>query len=176
MDYHTFLREIPKVELHCHLEGAVRASTFAELAAKNGVELPPKENPEDLYKFETIDDFFVIYRLVCNSLKDADDFRRVTYETLEDGAADGLRYREMFWSPQIHIAGGVPYKTMIEGFKKAINDAETDFGVQCRMIAGIALYSTPEQGVELVEAMLDHPNDAVIGVGMDFACSSSRLS
>lgn len=168
MDYHTFLREIPKVELHCHLEGAVRASTFVELAVKNGVELPPKEKPEDLYIFDTIDDFFVIYRLVCNSLKDADDFRRVTYETLEDGAADGLKYREMFWSPQVHLAGGVPYKTMIEGFTQAINDAEKDFGVQCRMIAGIALYSTPNQAVELVEAMLDYPNDIVIGVGMDF--------
>lgn len=168
MDYHTFLRDIPKVELHCHLEGAVRASTFVELATKNGVDLPTYENPDDLYKFDSIDDFFVIYRLVCNSLKDADDFHRVTYETLEDGATDGLRYREMFWSPQIHLAGGVSYKTMIEGFAKAINDAETDFGVRCSMIAGIALYSTPEHAVELVETMLDHTNDVVIGVGMDF--------
>ena len=76
MDYRAFLERIPKIELHCHLEGSIRASTFAELAAKNELALPPFEQPDDLYRFESIGAFFKIYTLVCRArLRDRDDFR-----------------------------------------------------------------------------------------------------
>jgi adenosine deaminase len=58
VDVHQYLRAIPKVSLHCHMEGAMRASTLVELAGKHGVELPPYQHPQDLYDFESIDQFF----------------------------------------------------------------------------------------------------------------------
>ena len=53
MDYQEYLRRVPKVELHCHFEGTVRASTFADLARKHGVELPTQE-VDKLYDYESI--------------------------------------------------------------------------------------------------------------------------
>ena len=43
MDYQEYLRRVPKVELHCHFEGTVRASTFADLAREHGVQLPTQD-------------------------------------------------------------------------------------------------------------------------------------
>ena len=65
MDTATFLRSIPKTELHLHLEGAVSAPTFADLANRHGLELPAHDDPADLYRYDTLADFLVIYGLAC---------------------------------------------------------------------------------------------------------------
>ena len=132
MDYETFLRRVPKVELHCHLEGTVRASTAADQARKHGVQLPT-DDVDKLYEYDTIYDFLKIYGLVTTTLVDRDDFARVAYETLEDGARLGsLRYREMFFNPTLHTKRGVPYATVVDGLVDGIRAAESDHGVRCR--------------------------------------------
>lgn len=169
MDLHTFLRKIPKVELHCHLMGSVQAPTFVDLAKKHAVQLPSFEKPEDLYDYDNILDFLHIYDLVGYSVQDEDDFRRITYETLAEGAANGLRYREMFWNPMVQLSLGVPYMTAVNGMTRGIRDAEKDFGVQCRLIAALNRMESGQKGVETVQMVLDNRRDEVIGIGMDYA-------
>src|SRR5438105_12690896 len=107
------VRRLPKVELHCHLEGSARASTIAELAKANGVALPV-DDPAELFEFTNLDHFLEIYDIVCRSLMTADAYRRVTYEALEDGANAGVRYRAMFFTPGFPIRNGVPVETVWE--------------------------------------------------------------
>jgi len=124
MDYEAFLRKIPKAELHCHLEGAVRAETLADLARTHEIRLP-SDDTSKLYEYETIYDFLKIYGLVCEVLKDREDFARAAYESLEDGVRLGnLRYREMFWNPQNHFDFDVPYETQVDGLIDGMNAAE----------------------------------------------------
>ena len=89
------VRDLPKVELHCHLEGAIAPETIAELARANGVALPVVD-PRDLYRFADLAEFLDVYSVICASLRTVEDFRRVTYEVLGAAAAEGVRYREMF--------------------------------------------------------------------------------
>ena len=107
MNVLAFARALPKVELHCHLEGAARPSTIAELARANGVTLPT-DDPFELFQFQDLDSFLAVYAVISGSLVTADDFRRITYEALEDAVAAHVRYREMFFSPGFVIALGVP--------------------------------------------------------------------
>src|SRR5690349_5141525 len=86
LDIASFARGLPKVELHLHLEGSVKPETFAALAAKNGVALPIKSDVRELYVYADLPAFLVIYDLVCNSIRSADDFHRVTYEALTSAA------------------------------------------------------------------------------------------
>ncbi|WP_309492241.1 adenosine deaminase [Candidatus Hecatella orcuttiae] len=169
MDLHDFLRRIPKVELHVHLEGSVKASTFVELARKHGVKLPPHDKPEDLYDYPDIYRFLQIYDLVARAVRDRDDFRRITYETLQEAAEHNVRYREMFWSPKVHMDLGVPYDTAIDGIRDGIRDAERDYGIRCKMIAGINRMEPPEKGFEMVKTVIENPRDELIGIGMDYA-------
>jgi len=169
MDYPTFLRRVPKVELHCHLEGTVRAATFAELARKHQIALPV-DDVGRLYDYATIEAFLEIFGLVSSTLIDADDFARVAFESLEDGARQGnLRYREMFFNPTLHTRRGVPYRTVVDGLVAGIRQAERELGVGCRLIADVYRQDSPDTALAMVEEVLAYRPDEVIGLGMDGA-------
>ncbi len=115
MDIETYARRLPKAELHLHLEGSVKPETFTALAMKNGVDLPIKADVRELYVYEDLPAFLTIYDLVCQSIRSAEDFHRVTYEALSSSASGGARYVEFFFSPHAHLAFGIPYAVMLDG-------------------------------------------------------------
>jgi adenosine deaminase len=170
MDYDTFLCKIPKIELHCHLEGSVNVDTYIDLAKKHKVNLPSYREPIDLYTtYRNFQEFEVMYRSVASCIQDRDDFRRVTYETLAEAANCQVRYREMFWSPMDHVDMGIPYSTAVDGIIDGIRDARIDFGIECRLIPAIDRSDTPEKAVEMVQHIIDNRRVEVIGIGMDYS-------
>src|SRR2546421_2029587 len=169
MDYAEFLRRVPKAELHCHFEGTVRPRTFAELAEKHDVSLPT-EDADRLYDYDSIYEFLKIFAMVSSTLIDREDFARAAYESIEDGVTLGnLRYREMFFNPTLHTRRGIPYATVVDGLVDGIQAAESDLGVRCRLIADVYRQDAPEVAREMVEQVLEHRPDEVIGLGMDGA-------
>src|SRR5438477_2948976 len=169
MDYAEFLRRVPKAELHCHFEGTVRPRTFAELAKEHDVSLPP-EDADRLYDYDSIYEFLKIFAMVSSTLIDREDFARAAYESIEDGVKLGnLKYREMFFNPTLHTRRGIPYATVADGLVDGIQSAEADFGVRCRLIADVYRQDSPELAREMVEQVLEHRPDEVIGLGMDGA-------
>ena len=169
MNYAEFLRRVPKAELHCHFEGTVRPGTFADLARQHGVSLPT-EDADRLYDYDSIYEFLKIFAMVSSTLIDQGDFARAAYESIEDGVTLGnLKYREMFFNPTLHTRRGVPYQTVVDGLVEGIQAAAADFGVQCRLIADVYRQDTPEVAREMVEQVLEHRREEVIGLGMDGA-------
>jgi adenosine deaminase len=169
VNYEEFLRRVPKVELHCHLEGTVRQATFADQAKKHDVALPT-DDVDKLYDYDSIYEFLKIFGMVSSTLIDREDFARVSYETLEDGVKLGnLKYREMFFNPTLHTRRGVKYATVVDGLVDGIRAAEQDLGVRCRLIADVYRQDPPEQAREMVEQVLEHRPDELIGLGMDGA-------
>jgi adenosine deaminase len=169
MTYEEFLRRVPKAELHCHFEGTVRPRTFADLAKKHGVELPT-DDADKLYDYDSIYEFLKIFAMVSSTLIDQEDFARASYESIEDGVKLGnLKYREMFFNPTLHTRRGVPYQTVVDGLVDGIEAARGAFGVDCRLIADVYRQDAPEMAREMVEQVLEHRRDELIGLGMDGA-------
>jgi adenosine deaminase len=169
VEYQEYLRRVPKVELHCHFEGTVRASTFADLARKHGVELPTQE-VDKLYDYDSIYEFLTIFGMVSSTLRDRDDFARAAYESLEDGVELGnLKYREMFFNPTLHTRRGIPYATVVDGMVDGIRRAEEELGIGCRLIADVYRQDPPQMAADMVRDVLEHRRDELIGLGMDGA-------
>jgi adenosine deaminase len=162
--------DIPKVELHCHVEGSVRPGTVVELARKAGRPLPV-EDPAELYRYDSLDSFLSIFWLVQETLVERDDWARIAYESLIDGAAHGLRYREMFFTPARHLAAGQDLGEIVAGLTDGIEAAETETEVRCMLIGDIDRAYGPAAGLELVEGLgaLRSAGRAerVIGIGSD---------
>ena len=161
---------IPKVELHCHLEGTVRPSTFVELARKHGRDLPT-ENLTDLYRFSSLNSFLEIFWLVQSLIGDRDDWARVAYEATLDAAPHGLRYREAFFTPARHLEAGQSLAEIIAGLTEGTEAAERETGVRTALVCDIDRSYGPIAAVELAEDLVmlrrDGRADRVIGLGMD---------
>ena len=117
-----------------------------------------------LYDYDSIYEFLKIFAMVSSTLIDQEDFARAAYESIEDGVELGnLRSREMFFNPTLHTKRGVPYKTVVAGLVDGIRSAEADFGVPCRLIADVYRQDTPAEAREMVEQVLEHRHDELIG-------------
>ena len=109
---------------------------------------------------------------MCRSLLvRPDDWARVAYESLVDGAAHGLRYREMFFTPARHLAAGQDLAGIVAGLSDGIAAAEAETGVRCRLIADIDRAYGPAAGLAMVEALARLRSagraEQVIGIGAD---------
>jgi adenosine deaminase len=161
---------IPKVELHCHVEGTVRPATVVELAKKAGRPLPV-DDPDQLYRYESLDSFLAVFWLVQETLIGREDWARIAYESLIDGAAHGLRYREMFFTPARHLAAGQDLGEIVAGLSEGIAAGEAKTGVRCWLIAAMDKAYGPEAGLAFVERVGDLRRtgraERVIGIGAD---------
>jgi adenosine deaminase len=161
---------IPKVELHCHVEGTVRPSTVIELARKNGRGLPT-EDPTELYRYTSLNSFLEIFWLVQELLADRDDWARVAYESIVDAVPHGLRYREMFFTPARHRAAGQDLGEIVAGLSEGIERAEAETGASCMLICDIDRAYGGRAGLELIQRLADLRKvgraERVIGMGMD---------
>ena len=161
---------IPKVELHCHLEGTVRPSTVVELARKHGRELP-SDDPTDLYRFSSLDSFLEIFWLVQSLIGDREDWARIAYEATVDAAPHGLRYREAFFTPARHLEAGQSLADIIAGLTEGIVAGERETGVRTALVCDIDRSHGPIAAVELAEDLValrrSGMAERVIGLGMD---------
>ncbi|MEO0492887.1 MAG: adenosine deaminase [Actinomycetota bacterium] len=160
------LRLLPKVELHCHVEGTARPETVAELAAKHGVPLGV-ERPEDLYVYAGLPDFLAAFGTVCSAFVDRDDFHRMAYEATEDAAEAGIRYREMFVSPGFHLDRGIRFDTLWDGIVAGIADGEADFGVRTRLIIDIDKPKGLGPALAVLEVARNLDREVLLGIGGD---------
>jgi adenosine deaminase len=157
------LRTLPKIELHRHLEGTMRAETVAVLAAKNGVPVP---DPETFYRYDDLPGFLKAFGVVCSTLVDADDYFRVAYESTEDASEAGVVYAEVFFTPHEHLHRGVSFDTLWNGLTEGLRAGEIDFGVRTRLIMDVDKASGAGPALEQVE-MCRGRGEYLVGVGGD---------
>lgn len=172
MDVATALERLPKVELHCHVEGTMRPQTVVDLAGKNGVALP-SQDPTALYHYTSLDTFLDVFWLVQSTLVDRGDWARLAHESIVDGAAHGLVYRETFFTPARHLDAGADLGEIVAGLAEGLAAAEAETGVRAALIADIDRAYGPDAGLELVEQVVDLRRrgaagaDRIIGIGLD---------
>jgi adenosine deaminase len=167
---HQFFRDLPKVELHCHLLGAVRRETFADLVRERGAPITEAEIAAFYARGEKpVGVLRVLRALERHLLLEPDDFRRITYEYLQDAAAENVRHAEFFWNPTATIRDtGLAYGEVQAGILAGLREARADFGISALLIPSIDREAEASSAVEMVEMMLAHRDPAVAGVGVDY--------
>ncbi len=106
MNLHGFIREMPKVELHVHLEGSIRPATLLTLAERNGVSLPASDlqGLREFYRFTDFGHFIQVYITISRCLGTVADFRLIAYEFGADMARQKIRYAEVTFTPHTSVA------------------------------------------------------------------------
>lgn len=168
IDLPAFIAGLPKCELHLHLEGTLGPELKLELAARNGIELAERTvaEVEASYQFDSLASFLAVYYPAMDVLVTADDFRDLALAYLRTAAAQGVRHVEMFFDPQAHTSRGVPFATVVTGYRQAIVTARAELGISAELI--MCFLRDLSAGFAMATLMESLPyKDWIVGVGLD---------
>ena len=168
MELDTFVRGLPKAELHLHIEGTLEPEMMFALAERNGIELA-YASVEDLraaYEFTDLQSFLDIYYQGAAVLVTEQDFADLMTAYLERAHADGVRHAEIFFDPQTHTERGVGFPVFMEGFARAQRDAEERLGISSSLILCFLRHLSGDAAAETFEAARPY-FDRLVGIGLD---------
>ncbi len=120
-----FIHAIPKSDLHVHLDGSLRIPTLIELAKSYKVELPSYEEAglrELVFKdrYANLGEYLQGFAYTCAVLRDTESIERVACELAEDNIAEGVRYIEVRFAPQLHIRNELQLYDLISAVAKGL--------------------------------------------------------
>ena len=164
----TFIKGIPKAELHLHIEGTLEPEMMVALGKRNGAALPcpDAESAHKAYAFKDLQSFLDIYYQAASVLLYEQDFYDLTIAYLKKAAAQNVRHAEIFFDPQTHTSRGIAFDTVIKGINSALRDGEQQLGITTRLIMCILRHLSEKEGLTTLEQALDYKK-IITGIGLD---------
>lgn len=162
-----FIADLPKAELHMHLEGSLEPETLVRLAARNDVRLP-YDNAEAVrraYRFDSLKSFLDLFYRGLTVLQKGIDFYEMTTAYLARAARENVHHAEVFVSPQAHMRRGVQIATVIENVLSAIDDAHARHGMTGGLIVLIQRQFDEADALAMIEAVRPW-RDRIVGLGL----------
>lgn len=167
-DLASFIRGLPKAELHLHIEGSLEPELMFELARRNGVALPfaSVEEVRAAYAFSNLQDFLDIYYQGAGVLLTEADFKDLALAYFDRVAADGCRHVELFFDPQTHTDRGIPFAVVAEGLLAGMAEAEQRHGITSKLI--LCFLRHLDEDAAFATLLAAEPYlDRIAGVGLD---------
>jgi len=167
-DLASFIKRLPKAELHLHIEGSLEPELMFALAERNGVAIPFRsvEEVRAAYSFSNLQDFLDIYYQGANVLREQQDFHDLAAAYFDRAAADGVVHAEIFFDPQTHTDRGIAFGTVVEGLLSAMAAAEAKHGLTSKLILCF-LRHLDEEAAFATLAAAEPWLDRIAGVGLD---------
>jgi len=164
----AFIRQLPKTELHLHLEGSLEPDLMFALAKRNDIKLPYAnvEEVKAAYEFTNLQSFLDIYYQCADVLRTEQDFYDLTWAYLERSKADGVVHVEPFFDPQTHTDRGINIDIVIKGITRALKDGEEKLGISYGLILCFLRHLSEEAAFATLDMAKPYLNE-FIGVGLD---------
>ncbi|MDF1518611.1 MAG: adenosine deaminase [Lutibacter sp.] len=164
----TFIANLPKAELHLHIEGSFEPELMFKIAKRNHIDIPYNsvEEIEEAYKFNCLQDFLNIYYQGAGVLMTEQDFYDLTYSYLQKCADQQVRHTEIMFDPQTHTDRGIAFETVINGISKACGDAKTKLNVSSLLIMSYLRHLSEEEAFKTLKQSIPF-KDKIKAVGLD---------
>lgn len=174
-----FLRALPKVQLHCHLEGTLRAATFIDLARRHGVALTynPRgdealpavahdADAETVYRFADFRQFLMTFAAVSRSLAEPADYGRLAAEYVEDALSHNVSYAEVFVSPSVwqFFHPEIDVRACVRAMRDAFDAAGPALDVA--LIADVTRNFGAESAMRTAQMSVELQDLGVVGIGL----------
>ncbi len=164
----AFVKELPKAELHIHIEGTFEPEMAFEMAKRNGVKLK-YDSVEELraaYNFNNLQDFLDIYYDNAGVLIKERDFYELAYAYLQKARSQNVFHAEIFFDPQTHTERGISFETVITGLDRAIKEAEKNLGMTASLIMCFLRHLPETSAIETFKQALPFKH-LIQAVGLD---------
>ena len=167
-DIAKFIREVPKTELHLHIEGTLEPELMFDLAKRNGIKIPYSNVNEvkSAYNFSNLETFLNIYYEGSKVLIKEQDFFDLTWSYAVKCREDNIVHTEIFFDPQAHLSRGIKFETVINGINKALLKANKEFGLTYKIIMCFLRHLDEKSAFKVLDQAIEH-KDKIIAVGLD---------
>lgn len=162
-----FIQELPKAELHVHLEGTMEPEQLMLFAQRNGIDVPYHsiEDARRAYHFSDFESFCDAYVQATKVLKTEQDFYDLAFAYLKKAAEEGVVHAEIFFDLQNYIPRNITPDTIINGLHRAVTDARKAFGISGGLIMCFLRHLSQEDALMALELSLPF-KDKIMGVGL----------
>lgn len=167
-DLKALIQQLPKAELHCHIEGTLEPELMFTLAQQNNIKIPYKtpEAVKKAYEFSDLQSFLDIYYAGANVLQTEADFYALTWAYLKRCEHDNVKHVEVFFDPQTHTDRKIEFGTVIKGIYHALQDGEQRLGITFKLILCFLRHLSEKSAFETLEHALPYKN-WITAVGLD---------
>ena len=168
MDLTALIQQIPKAELHLHIEGTLEPELMMRLAKRNNIEIPYASVDEirSAYEFSDLQSFLDIYYAGAQVLIKEQDFYDLTWAYLERAAGDNVRHVEIFFDPQTHTERGISFGTVIAGIYRALEDGTSKLDITFEVIMCFLRHLSADDAMATLEQALPYKGK-IRAVGLD---------
>ncbi|MEJ6395478.1 adenosine deaminase [Gymnodinialimonas sp. 2305UL16-5] len=161
------MRDIKKVELHLHFEGAAPPAFIRGLAQEKNVDLSKIFREDGSYAYRDFSHFLQVYEAATSVLTGPEEFARLTRALLEESASHGVVYTEAFLSPDFCGGGDVAaWREYLAAIQEVADTAERDMGISLRGIVTCIRHFGPEQAKAVATCAAETASEWVVGFGM----------
>ena len=161
------IEALPKTDLHVHLDGSIRPSTLFELARDQHEPLPV-DSVDALAQYmhvtdaRNLVDYLARFVTTLSVLQTADAIERVSYEIVEDAAAENVRYMEVRFSPWLNTRKGLDMHEVVEAALRGFQRADAAFGTITRTILCALRNTETSTSIEIARVATDFKDDGVV--------------
>lgn len=168
MTLKEFIYQIPKAELHLHIEGSFEPELMFEIAQRNQVAIrfETVEEVRAAYAFHNLQEFLDIYYEGAKVLIHEQDFYDMTWAYLQKIKQENVLHTEIFFDPQTHTERGIAFATVFNGIYRALQDGENKLGISSHVIMCFLRHLSQASAFETLAQALPF-KDKIIGVGLD---------
>ncbi|HBF5456550.1 TPA: adenosine deaminase [Clostridioides difficile] len=163
---------LPKIDLHCHLDGSVRVETMLDIAIKEKIDLP-SNNMDEIKKLAkvsfnctSLDEYLEKFDLPLKVMQSKENLKRITFELLEDASRENVKYIEIRFAPLLHTQKGMSVKNIIEGIIEGIREAESIYDIKGNLILGCMRTMTSKEALLVIEEGKSFVNKGVVAVDL----------
>lgn len=164
----SFFQQIPKVDLHVHLDGSLRLESILELAEQDGIELP-SDTPEGLRRAMhcgentgSLVEYLKAFDITLRVMQTEDSLYRTAYELAEDAAKENVRYMEVRYAPMLHTRKGLRLTQVVEAVLAGLMQAQQDFSIRSNVIVCGIRNISPESSLEMAQLAVAYKNRGVV--------------
>ena len=164
----NFINNLPKAELHLHIEGTFEPELMFNIAKRNNIKIKYKSIDEikAAYQFDCLQDFLDIYYAGAGVLITEQDFYDLTYSYLQKCADQNVRHAEIMFDPQTHTERGISFETVINGISKACQNVQEKLGVSSLLIMSYLRHLPEEEAFKTLEQSIPFKH-LITAVGLD---------